>query len=162
MTSINELSPPSNTLKAAELEGSEVTLTMKSYVVREFDETDKKTGKKYQVKKPIFSFEETDKTFALNKTNRTAISYVYGDEMDNWIGKQIIIYPTMVPFGDEMVESIRVRVVLQGGGAPSFLKGSKSPKEGRGRVNAADWGRTSQAPDSRPTPPVDAYDEFDR
>lgn len=162
MTSINELSPPSNTLKAAELEGSEVTLTMKSYVVREYDETDKKTGKPYKVRKPLFSFEETDKTFAFNKTNRTAISYVYGDEMDNWIGRQIIVYPTMVPFGDEMVESIRVRVVLQGGGAPQFLKGSKSPKEAHGRHEAPSWGKTSQAPDSRPTPPVDAYDEFDR
>ena len=122
MTSIDELSPPSNSLKAADLDGSEATLTIKSYVVKEFDEVDKKTGDGFTVRKPIFSFEETEKTFVCNKTNRETIAHVYGKEMDGWIGKPITLFPTMVSFGDKMVEAIRVRVLRAGNKPPKFLK----------------------------------------
>jgi hypothetical protein len=122
MTSIDELAPPSNTLKAADLDGSEVTLTIASYTVKEFDEVDKKTGDKYKVKKAILSFHETDKTFVANKTNRGSIAYAYGKEMDEWIDKPITLYPTMVQFGNEEVEAIRVRVTKPSAGKPKFLK----------------------------------------
>jgi len=111
MVNINDLSPPSNSLKAADLEGSEWEVTIASYVVKEFDQQDEKTGEQYKVKKPIFSFHETEKTLVCNKTNRDAIAYAYGDEMDDWIGKVIHLYPTMVPFGAKKVEAIRVRAV---------------------------------------------------
>ena len=122
MVNINELSEPSKSLKAAELEGNEVTMVIKNYIVKEFDEVDTKTGQTYKSKKPIFDFEDTDKTFVCNKTNRNAIAYAYGDEMDDWIGKPITLYPTMVQFGDKMVEAIRVRVVKAATGKPKFLK----------------------------------------
>ena len=123
MVNVNELSPPSTSLKAADLEGSEIELIIASYVIKEFDEVDKKTNETYQVRKPIFSFEETEKTFVCNKTNRSAIAYAYGDEMDEWIGKPITLYPTMVQFGSDMVEAIRVRVVKKGTAKkPSFVK----------------------------------------
>lgn len=127
MTSIDELSPPSNSLKAADLDGDEVTLTIKNYTVKEFTEEDRKTGDTYYVKKPIFSFEETDKTFVCNKTNREAIAYAYGKEMDEWIGKTVALYPTIVPFGDKKVEAIRVRVVKASGKPKAFLK--NGPKD---------------------------------
>jgi hypothetical protein len=110
MVNVNELSPPSNTLKAADLEGGEWELTIESYVVREFDQQDQKTGETYKQKKPIFSFHETEKTFVCNKTNRNAIAYVYGDEMDEWVGKKVILYGQLVDFGNKQVEGIRVRV----------------------------------------------------
>lgn len=127
MTSIDDLAPPSNSLKAADLDGSEVELTIASYEVKEFTEEDKKTGNTYTVRKPIFSFEETEKTFVCNKTNREAIAYVHGKEMDDWIGQKVTLYPTVVPFGDKMVEAIRVRVVKQGTSKPKFLK--NGPKD---------------------------------
>jgi len=127
MTSIDELATPSNSLKAEDLEGDEIALTIKSYIVREFDQ--ERDGRHYMVKKPIFSFEGTDKTFVCNKTNMQAIAYAYGKEMDAWIGKQIVLFPTMVPFGDKMVEAIRVRVMKPGKGKPKFVQ-SENPADG--------------------------------
>lgn len=129
MTSVDEFSPPSNSLKAEDLEGDEVTLKIKSYVGREFEQQDPKTGQKYMVKKPILSFDGTDKTLVCNKTNLRAIAYAYGKEMDDWIGKEITLFPTMVPFGDKMVEAIRVRVVKARAAKPKFVQ-SENPGEG--------------------------------
>lgn len=127
MVSIDSFDAPSTSLKAGDLEGNEVTLTIKGYDAKEFDEKDQKTGRTYKAIKPIFSFEESEKTFVCNKTNRNAIAYAYGKEMDDWVGKQITLYPTMVEFGGNMVEAIRVRVVKQGTGKPKFLK--NGPKD---------------------------------
>ena len=44
MVSINDLSPPSNSLKTSDLEGTEATLTIAGYTIKEFEETDNKTG----------------------------------------------------------------------------------------------------------------------
>ena len=79
------------------------------------------------MKKPILTFSGTDKTWAANKTNRTQIALAYGDEMDNWIGKTIILYPTKVSFGDKMVEATRVRTPVAPGGKPKFLKEDTHP-----------------------------------
>jgi hypothetical protein len=121
MASIDDFATPSNGLKAADLEGSEITLTIKSYEAKEFDEKGR-NGETYKALKPVFSFHETDKTFVMNKTNREAVAYAYGKEMDDWLDKEITLYPTIVPFGDKKVEAIRVRAVKQSAGAPSFLK----------------------------------------
>lgn len=129
MTSIDDLSPPSNSLKASDLDGDEHVLTIKSYVVREFDQ--EKDGRHFTVKKPVISFVGTDKTFVCNKTNMGAIAYAFGKEMDDWIGKQIILFPTMVSFGDKMVEAIRVRVIKQGKQKAKFVQ-SENPAEGLG------------------------------
>jgi hypothetical protein len=110
MVNVNELSPPSNTLKASDFEGGEWELTIESYVIREFDQQDQKTGETYKQKKPIFSFFETEKTWVCNKTCRNDIAYVYGDEMDDWIGKKIFLFGKKVEFGNKMVDGIRVRV----------------------------------------------------
>jgi hypothetical protein len=110
MVNVNELSPPSNTLKGADFEGGEWELTIAGYEVREFDQTDQKTGEAYKQKKPVFSFRETEKTLVCNKTNRDEIRSVYGDEMDNWIGKTIILFSKKVEFGNKIVDGIRVRV----------------------------------------------------
>jgi hypothetical protein len=127
MVNINELSAPSNSLKAADLEGAELELTIESYVVREFDQTDEKTGEQYKQKKPIFSFKGTDKTLVCNNTNREAIAYAYGPEMDDWVGKPITLYPTVVPFGHKNVEAIRVRVTKKATAKPKFLKDGAKP-----------------------------------
>ncbi len=110
MVNVNDLSPPSNTLKASDFDGGEWEVTIESYEVREFDQKDQKTGETYKQKKPVFSFHETEKTMVCNKTNRNSIAYVYGPEMDDWIGKKIILFAELVEFGGKQVEGIRVRV----------------------------------------------------
>ena len=129
MVNVNELSPASNTLKAADFEGGEWELTIAGYTIREFDQTDSKTGETYKQRKPIFSFQETDKTFVCNKTNRVAIASVYGNEMDDWIGKRIILFGQMVEFGGRQVEGIRVRVERpkKAPGKPTPRRQSENP-----------------------------------
>ena len=125
---VDELAPPSNSLKASDFEGNEATLTIKGYEVREFDQNDNKTGESYKVKKPIFSFHETEKTFVCNRTNLRTIAEVYGKEIDTWVGKKITLFPTMVPFGDKMVEAVRVRIITGDGGQPAFLSSNQGQR----------------------------------
>lgn len=125
---IDELSPPSASFKADDLEGDEITLTIASYIIKEFEQEDKKTGEHYRQPKPIISFKETDKTLVCNKTNREAIAYGLGTkEMDEWVGKQITLFPTVTSFGNDTVPCIRVRVLKANKGKPKFLKQSENP-----------------------------------
>jgi hypothetical protein len=109
MVNVNDLSPGSNTLKAADLEGQEWDLTIASYTIREFDQTDQKTGEEYKTKKPIFSFHEIEQTWVCPKTCRDELASAYGNEMDDWVGKKVTLFPTQVPFGGKSVPAIRVR-----------------------------------------------------
>lgn len=63
-------------------------------------------------KKPVVFFEGRDKGFVLNKTNGRAIAGMYGSKTEEWAGKKIAIYSTMVAFGADQVEAIRVRPVV--------------------------------------------------
>lgn len=116
MTSIKEFETPSNSLKAADLDGEEVTLKITGFDIKDFDRDGRVT------KKPVLSFEGTDKTLVCNITNLRSIAYAYGDTMEDWVGKEIVLYPTRVQFGSDIVEAIRVRVVKKGTGkSPKFL-----------------------------------------
>lgn len=91
-------------LKANELRNKEgkpikAKLFIRSVEVVEFKDNTKKIG---------LLFEGKAKGLVLNKTNATVIAEQHGQDMDKWIGKEIIIYPTMVDFSGERVESIRV------------------------------------------------------
>jgi hypothetical protein len=132
MTNIDELGSggSGSSLKADDLDGSEVTLTIQNYIIKEFDEKDHESGETYKKRKPIFSFEETEKTFVCNVTNLRAIGAVYGKEMDEWIGKPITLFPTVTSFGDKTVPCIRVRVLKESKGKPKFLKQSENPAAG--------------------------------
>ena len=65
-------------------------------------------------KKIALSFQNKEKSLVLNKTNAIAIAHVYGPECKDWLGKQIILYSTKVDYAGQMVDAIRVRVVVQG------------------------------------------------
>lgn len=58
--------------------------------------------------KPIVYFNGAQKGLVLNKTNAGRIAAVYGDETDEWIGKEVLLYVEKVPFQNQMVDSIRV------------------------------------------------------
>lgn len=61
-------------------------------------------------------------TFVCNITNLRSIAYAYGDDLDSWIGKEITLSPTQVSIGNDMVDTIRVRVVKQDKGKPKFMQ----------------------------------------
>lgn len=68
-------------------------------------------------KKPVVYMKGTEKGFALNATNGKAIAGMYGNHVENWVGKRITLYKstTRNPNGDGEVECIRVRPQIPAG-----------------------------------------------
>lgn len=60
-------------------------------------------------KKPVCYFVGKEKPLALNSTNCKTIAALYGNDVENWKGKRITLYPTVTQFGGEERECIRVR-----------------------------------------------------
>ncbi len=100
-------------------------------------EAGKLNDQKGQVtRKPIVWFKGWPKPLALNKTNGGLIAGIYGNDMANWIGKRITIYPTTTTMGGKIVDCVRVR--------PSAPKQSGQPAPARSEPVEAD----------SPAPPV--------
>lgn len=91
---------PSKYLKAHDLGGKTVKLKITGINVEKLGED----------LRPVISFNGTEKTLVVNKTNANRITQSYGKETDDWIGKDIEVYPDQVEFQGRMVEAIRVRV----------------------------------------------------
>jgi hypothetical protein len=96
----------SDYLRAVDLKGRDVTLTIEKVVGGKITGTG---GKKS--KKPLCYFKEgrDPKPLGLNSTNCKAIAAMYGDQVEQWSGKRITLYPTKTDFGGETVDCIRVR-----------------------------------------------------
>lgn len=91
---------PSKYLKAADLQGREVRVTM-AHVERE------KIG---DDAKPVLYFKGKDKGVVLNKTNAGTISDAYGDDTDDWFDQPLILFSVMVDFQGKVAPAIRCRV----------------------------------------------------
>jgi hypothetical protein len=96
---------PSKYLKAADLRGKDVTVTIRDIDPR--GELQMRNGAKEH--KPIVTFNGTEKLWVMNKTNAQSIAKVYGPEIMQWIGKRVTLYPTRVQCGRNEVDAIRVR-----------------------------------------------------
>jgi hypothetical protein len=84
---------PGRFLKAADLNGKDVTLTIAGVVVDEL------IGDKGTEMKGLISFVGKKKQLVLNKTNGLCIKQMFGRETDGWVGKRITIHPAM--FNDD-------------------------------------------------------------
>lgn len=94
-------------LYAFDLQGKDVTLTIEKVTAGELTALG---GRKS--KKPLCYFAEgkDKRPLALNATNCKTIAALYGNDVAEWIGKRITIYPTTTTMGAESgVECIRVR-----------------------------------------------------
>lgn len=100
---VNEIFKSSDNLAADDLTGKEWTLTVGSVEIREFEEDG------YKKRKPMITFQETEKTFVCNKTNTMMIAEFCGDDTDKWCGRKITLYPTKTDFGGKIVDCIRIR-----------------------------------------------------
>jgi hypothetical protein len=78
---------PGRFLKAGELHGKKVTLTISDITTEELVGD---SGKKV---KGILAFKETPKAIALNRTNGTCLREMFGRKLSEWIGKRITIFP---------------------------------------------------------------------
>ena len=120
---------PSKYLAASDLQGQRFTLTIARV------EMENVGGQDNPEHKPVIYFHGAQKGMVLNKTNAMNVSILYGDETDAWVGKQVELYVTQVPFGEKIVPAIRIMGPQVGGntGLP----------------------QSSPLPDGRPTaPPV--------
>lgn len=88
-----------DSLKAADLQGSEPTVIIASVEMKKFD-----NGNKL-----VIAFEGKKKGLVCNKTNANRIAFAFGTNTDNWIGQEVTLFTDMVDFQGKLVEAIRVR-----------------------------------------------------
>ena len=89
-----------DSLKASDLQGREITLTIARWHIEDFDD-----GKKVSL-----SFEETERTLICNKTNAFTIADALGtQEISEWVGASVVIYPTKTDFQGKRVDCIRIK-----------------------------------------------------
>lgn len=110
---------PSKYLKAADLQGRSVRVTIRSVLMEAVG--------KNQDQKPILYFQGKDKGLCLNRTNSNTIAMIYGQETDNWIGGEVELFPTTVEFGGQMTEAIRVRIPPRKPSAPVQTRPAPPP-----------------------------------
>ena len=91
---------PSQYLKASDLGGREVRVTMAN-VERE------KIGSDIKM---ILYFKGKDKGLVLNKTNAFAISDGYGEETDDWYDQPLILFSIKTEYQGKIVDGLRCRV----------------------------------------------------
>ena len=61
-------------------------------------------------KKLVVWFTNDERGLVLNKTNNRAIRGAYGDDTAGWVGKIIVVFPTMVDMRGKMTPALRVRI----------------------------------------------------
>jgi len=91
---------PSQYLKASELGGRELRVTM-GRVEREEIGTDKKL---------VLYFKGKEKGLVLNKTNANTIGDAYGDDTDDWYDQPLILFSIRTEYQGKPVDGLRCRV----------------------------------------------------
>ena len=90
-------------LKAADLKGE------KKFRIKNV--TEELVGTEAQKeKKLVVWFTNDERGLVLNKTNNRAIRSAYGDDTAGWVGKIIVVFPTMVDMRGKMTPALRVRI----------------------------------------------------
>ncbi len=79
--------------------------------------------------KPILYFQGKDKGMVLNKINSNTISDAYGDDTEDWMGKELVLYATTTDYQGKTVPCIRVRKPKPAGAARPAPKQSENPME---------------------------------
>jgi hypothetical protein len=90
---------PSNWLKASDLKGRRVSVTIESC---EFETVGTDS-------KPVLRFRNVDKGLVLNRTKAAMLEAICEtDDTTKFIGKQLVLYPTKVNFQGEMRDAIGI------------------------------------------------------
>ena len=124
------VSAQSAKLTVADLQNQDVTLTVTTVDFVQFDE-----GGKFKL-----GFQETDKGFILNVTNRDSMVWNFGDETDGWIGQRVTFFPTQTRFNNQMVPCIRIRPAQN----PAMQQVAQ-PQQGLPNAGSAGHSQTPQA-----------------
>ena len=78
---------PGRFMKAADFKGAKVTLTIASVKIEEL------IGDKGPQIKGIISFDRTEKSLAINKTNGICFKEMFGKKVQEWIGRRVTLFP---------------------------------------------------------------------
>lgn len=79
---------PGRFIKASDLKGKNVTLTIASVDLEELE------GDKGKQIKGVVGFEKTEKQLALNKTNGICLKEMFGKKVQDWVGKRVTLMPS--------------------------------------------------------------------
>ena len=115
---------PSEFLKAADIGQSQVKVLIAHVELREMTDGENK---------PVVFFQNKKKGVVLNVTHANAIAQYYGDDMDLWAGKPIVLFTMMVSYQGRMQPGIRVRIPGPGEGGtaqapkPAPVQQSENP-----------------------------------
>ena len=127
---------PSDYLKAADLRDRTIMVVIDRVEMKDIGDDHK----------PVVYFQGKERGLVLNKTNANNIALAHGDDMDDWVGKEIVLFPAMVDFQGKTVQAIRVR-------AP---RASDRPKPA---LKVASGGGSSASVQAPETPPRDTMDD---
>jgi hypothetical protein len=58
----------------------------------------------------VLWFTNDERGLILNRTNIRVLRETFGDVVDSWVGKIIVVYPTSVDFRGKLVPALRVRI----------------------------------------------------
>lgn len=103
---------PSKYVKAADLNGKPVTLTIKELKIEEMGIGAEKENK------PVLYFQKATKGLVLNRTNGLTIASLYGDDVAGWIGQRITIIAIRMKAFGQMTDTIRVKEEIPAQPAP--------------------------------------------
>jgi hypothetical protein len=101
---------PSKWLKAPDLKGKAVTLTINTAL---YEVLKSPEGKEQG--KTVLTFRGTGKELPLNMVNWDTISEIAGDDTDKWPGTKITVFPTTTTMKGKEVNCIRIRAPQQPG-----------------------------------------------
>jgi hypothetical protein len=99
-------------------------------------------------------FTSDDRGLVLNRTNNRTIRGAFGDPVKDWIGKIIVVFPTLSEFRGKMVPALRVRIP-----APKLSTATAEPpqqpaKSGNGAAAPSPTTPGSAAAAAPPAAPV--------
>lgn len=99
-----ELLFPSEYIKAVDLNGRDVTKTIKRV-----ERTELKMRGGRAEKKVVIYFSDSEKKLVCNRTNADTIAKIYGPHVSSWIGQKITMFSTTTTFGSKTVDCVRIR-----------------------------------------------------
>lgn len=110
---------PSNYVKAADLNGKAVTVVIERVTIEDI-------GKD---RKMVVYFQGKEKGLVTNKTNANNIALLYGDDTDNWIAREVVLFSAWVDYQGKSVEAIRVRGPASDRRAAAPQQGGAAPQQ---------------------------------
>ena len=123
---------PSKYLRAADLQGSPITVTIESAT---YETLKSKEGKEQG--KTVLSFKSGKKVLPLNMTNWDSVAAICGGDDAEWRGCKIELYPSTTPMGGKIVDCIRIRPPAQRELPKAKPRAVKPPEKATATAKAA-------------------------